>query len=217
MKQNQKFSRFLLYSSFSFNIQDISIHWEVSCRVRPTTGFVFSSLFSLSSALAHLILWHSLMESACNEWLSFTRSPGSFAWLCPWAKQAGTMLGRATRNSARVKRLLKSEVIRASFTFKSVPIRMALLMLLSVTTYKTQHLQLVSEVPTKHLQTTDQHDLLFCTDPPCRKPEPFISCLLAYPPLSWPYFFFLVVFWNLWLWCAQNTPFNKCQEQIKEN
>lgn len=61
------------------------------------------------------------MESACNEWLSFTRSPGSFAWLCPWAKQAGTMLGRATRNSARVKRLLKSEVIRASFTFKSVP------------------------------------------------------------------------------------------------
>lgn len=96
-------------------------------------------------------------------------------------------------------------------------VRMALLMLLSVTTYKTQHLQLVSEVPAKHLQTTDQHDLLFCTDPPCRKPEPFISCLLAYPPLSWPYYFFLVVFWNLWLWCAQNTPFNKCQEQIKEN
>lgn len=41
--------------------------------------------------------------------------------LCLWAKQAGTMPGRATGNSARVKRLPKGEVIRASFTFKSVP------------------------------------------------------------------------------------------------
>lgn len=118
MKQNQKFSRFLLHSSFSFSIQDRSIHWEVSCRVSPTTGFVFSSLFSLSSALAHLILWYSLMESACNGWLSFTCRGQQ---LCLWAKQAGTMPGRATGNSARVKRLPKGEVIRASFTFKSVP------------------------------------------------------------------------------------------------
>lgn len=117
------------------------------------------------------------MESACKAWLSFTRSPGSFVLLLG---PAALPLGKASWDSAgqshgklfaHIKRLLKSQVIKASFTSKSVPSKDGLAYVTEhVTTYKTQHLQLVSEVPTKHPQTTDQHDLLFCTDPPCRKP-----------------------------------------------
>lgn len=94
------------------------MHQEASCRVGPYAGF------TLSSSVCQ-VLWlieacekqqHPLTERECEGWFSPTSAaPGKARWA-----NTGQSHGKLF---ARMKRLLRSPGIKASFTFKPVHIK----------------------------------------------------------------------------------------------
>lgn len=120
----QKFSEDLLrFSFFSFGIQDAQRIWRHLAGLAPP-------LDSLSAACSVCqVLWliescekqqHSLVEAECKGWLCFACSPVSTA---P-GKASWPNIGQSHGNLfTYVKRLLKSQVIKSSFTCKPAPIK----------------------------------------------------------------------------------------------
>lgn len=174
-----------------------------------STGCTFSSLFSLSSVLAHLIMWEAA-PLPCGEWRQRR------AQLCP-GRESWASTGQSHRKHFTVKSLLKILLSRHLLFLKLFMLRTALLELLKVSNTQSHHCSSCQGCKWSPLRA--QASVASCfAQTFLVKTRVFhlMSASISLLGLTLR-FSFHVMFWNLCLWCGWNTSFNKCQEQIKEN
>lgn len=151
-----------------------STHPEASCRVGPSTGCTFSSFFSLSSILAHLIMWEAapLPHGECRQ-----RRAQLCLWALPQAKRVGPTLGRAMGNTSSLWRAFWKVVLSRHLLLLNLFIlRTTLLELVKVSNTQSPPLAApargANAVPSEHRPAWP----LVLQRPSLWKPEPFISC-----------------------------------------